>query len=295
MRPVGHFQGVPYAVGLAPRAKDYLVIGVIMIIAVMISLDAAPARAQSLNFASENSDEPIEIFAEDGIEWEQEAHTFTARGNARAVRGAVVVRGDVLRAYYRDKTGGGAEIRRLDAEGHVHITTPAEEAFGETATYDVGKSILVLRGSKVRLIAGDDTISANQQLELWENKKMAVARGNAYAVRQDRRLRANVLTAHYRKNKAGKSEVYRVEAFGEVYILLAKDIVTADRGIYNVESGIATLTGSVKITRNQNQLNGCSAEVNLKTGFSKLNSCGSTKSGKERVRGLLQPGGVKKN
>ncbi len=260
----------------------------------LIALAVAPAGAQSLNFASGDSDDPIEIYAEDGIEWEQEAHIFTARGNARAVRGEVEVRGDVLRAYYREKDDGGTEIRRLDAEGNVRITTPGETAFGETAIYDVGNAILVLKGRKVRLIAGDDVITANRQLEMWERKRMVVARGNAYAVRRDRRLRANVLAAHYRRGKDGKDRIHRIEAFGNVHILTAQDIVIADRGVYNVESGIATLTGSVKITRDGNQLNGCSAEINLKTGISKLRSCGPGKSGKDRVRGLIQPRSVKK-
>jgi lipopolysaccharide export system protein LptA len=254
---------------------------------------AGPARAQSLNFGQGESDSPIEVFADNGIEWEQDAQIFTARGNARAVRGEVEVRGDVLRAYYDKADGGTADIKRLDAEGHVRITTPGEEAFGDKAIYDVGNAILVLKGRKVRLVSATDTITADRQLELWERKQMAVARGNAYAVREDRRLRADVLTAHYRPDEDGKSRVYRVEAFGNVHIVTADETVTADRGVYNTESSIATLTGSVKITRDLNQLNGCSATVNLKTGKSRLHACAGAAASGQRVRGLIHPRGVK--
>ena len=123
---------------------------------------------------------------------------------------------------------------------------------------------------------------------------MVVARGNAYAVRGDKKLRAEVLSAHLRKNKHGKTKIYRVDAFDNVYIVAERDTITADRGVYDVESGIATLTGSVKLSRDDNQLNGCSAEVNLNTGISKLKSCAGAGTGKSRVQGLFRPGNVKK-
>ena len=73
------------------------------------------AFAQSLNFGGGASDLPIEIYADDGIEWQQENLVFLARGNARAVRGEVTVFGDELRAYYRENPDGSNDIWRLDA------------------------------------------------------------------------------------------------------------------------------------------------------------------------------------
>ena len=40
-----------------------------------------------------------------------------------------------------------------------------------------------------------------------------------------------------------------------------------------MESGIATLTGQVRLVRDDNELRGCRAEVNLNTGISKLFPC----------------------
>ena len=255
---------------------------------------ASGAMGQTLNFASGDSDAPIQVDADDGIEWEQDRQIFTARGNAVAERGNVTVRADVLQAYYRKKPGGGTDIWRLDADGNVRILSGDEKAFGAKGIYDVDNAILVLSGPKVRLVTADDEISANRQLEWWEKKRMAVARGNALAVRGERRLRADVLVAHFRKNKSGKSRMWRVEAFDNVHIVTATGTVTAARAVYNADSSIATLTGSVKITRGENQLNGCSAEVNMKTNISILHGCGSPAAGGQRVRGLLTPGDVKK-
>lgn len=258
--------------------------------AVLLALVPAPARpaaAQAVNLGGGDSKTPIEIYADNGIEWQRDNLIVLARGNARAVRGDLQVKADVLRAYYREKPGGGTDIQRLDAEGHVQISTPGETAYGHDAVYNLDDQIVVLHGRKVRLITDQDTITADRQLEYWEAKRMAVARGNALAVRGDRRLRADVLVAYFRETAKGQSKVHRIEAFDNVHVDTAKEKAVADRGVYNVESGIATLTGSVKIARGPNRLKGCTAEVNLNTGISKLFGCPGAKGG--RVRGLIKP------
>lgn len=264
------------------RLSAFAALGVLL-----ASLLGPTAGAQGLNFAS--GDEPLEISADNGIEWQQEQLVFLARGNAVAVRGQVRVRADLLRAHYRKTADGETTIIRLDAEGNVRISSPGETAYGDRGVYDMANAILVLSGRGVRLVTASDTITADKQLEYWENKQMVVARGNALAARGDKRLGADVLTAYFRRDKNGKSKVYRIEAFDDVEVITASDIATGDRGVYNVETGIATLTGSVKITRGGNQLNGCVAEVNMNTNVSKLFGCAAKANGDGRVHGLLIP------
>jgi lipopolysaccharide export system protein LptA len=62
------------------------------------------------------------------------------------------------------------------------------------------------------------------------------------------------------------------------------DTVTGDRAVYVPDTGIARVLGNVRITRGENQLNGAEAEVNQKTGISRLLS-GSA----GRVQGLVVP------
>ncbi|WP_316976111.1 LptA/OstA family protein [Shumkonia mesophila] len=246
---------------------------------------AGPAAGQGLNFSNPDSAVPIEVTADDGIEWQQEKQLFLARGNARATRGEVAVNSDLLRAFYRKKAEGGTDIYRLEAVGAVRIVSAGETAFGENAVYDVDKGIMVLSGKEVKLVAAEDTITADQQLEYYDAKQMAVARGHAVAQRADRKIRTDVLVAYFQRDAAGKSRVYRVDAFDNVHITTAQEQVWADRGVYNVDSAIATLSGNVKLVRGENTLVGCSAEVNLKTGISKLKSCEGQGRG---VRGLLK-------
>jgi len=263
--------------------------------ALAMALGAGAADAQGLNLGAGRSDQPIEITADNGIEWQQEALVFLARGNAKAVRGEVTVLADELRAYYREEKTGGNEIWRLDAIGNVRIKTATETAFGKQAIYQVDLGVLVLTGGKVRLVTRTDEITADKQLEYWENKQMAVARGNAFAVRENKRLKADVLAAYFKPDKAGDSKLYRVDAFDKVTIVTDKDTATSERGVYNVESGIATLTGSVQLTRGENVLNGCRAVVNLNTGVSNLYSCPATGAApRERARGVLMPNTRKK-
>lgn len=259
-----------------------------LVLALALGFAPVPGAAQGLDFGGD-SDQPIEIFADQGIEWVQGEKVLMARGNARAVKGGVAVHADVLRAYYREKPGGGTDIWRLDAAGSVRIVSPGETVTCENAVYDVDKAVLVLSGGQIRMVTADDEITAEEQMEYWQLQRMAVARGNAVARRVDHRLRADVLVARFRATEKSHNQLYRVEAFHGVVIDVKGDRVDADKAVYNADSGIATLTGSVKIVRDGNILKGCSAEVNVKSGVSKLFSCSAGRGSSGRVQGLLQP------
>ena len=91
-------------------------------------------------------------------------------------------------------------------------------------------------------------------------------------------------------NKKGETELHRVEAFDKVKVTTPKDTALSQRAVYNAKSGIATLSGDVQIIRDGNRLTGCSAEVNLNTGISRLRTCDMyTKGGTNRVQGVVWP------
>ena len=263
-------------------------LGVLVIFFFQIS---AAAVAGGLDLASGSKDMPIEITADNGIEWEKNKEILIASGNAKASRGGITVLAEVLRAYYRKKTTGGTDLYRLEAAGGVKIFSDTESMEGQTAVLDFEQAILKVDGKKVIYKAGPDTITANQQMEYWERQKMAVARGNAVAFHKGKTLQADVLKALLRKNKTGRSEVYIIEAFNNVLIVSDKDRLRSDSAIYKLDSGIATLKGNVSIVREDSILNGDLAEINLKTGISKLLTVDSVGSRKERkrVRGLIYP------
>lgn len=257
--------------------------GVLAMALLAAGLAASAVRAQGIGLPNQGRDQPLEINADQGIEWQQERQAYIARGNAIARQGDVAVHADTLTAWYRKGASGGTEIWRIDADGNVRIVSSQQTAYGDKAVYDMVNSVLVLTG-RPRMETATDRISARDSLEFWEQKSMAVARGEAVATREDKRLRADVLTALFEKGPDGKSKVDRIEAFDNIVISSPTEIVRGRRGVYDVDTGIAVLRGSVKITRGQDQLNGETAEVNMNTGVSRLLS-GAT----GRVTGTFQP------
>lgn len=274
----------------ALRSSRKLLFQLVVLVIFYFQISAA-AVAGGLDLASGSKDMPIEITADNGIEWEKNKEILIASGNAKASRGGITVLAEVLRAYYRKKTTGGTDLYRLDAAGGVKIFSDTESMEGQTAVLDFEQAILKVDGKKVIYKAGPDTITANQQMEYWERQKMAVARGNAVAIHKGKTLRADVLKALLRKNKTGRSEVYIIEAFNNVLIVSDKDRLRSDSAIYKLDSGIVTLKENVSIIRENSILNGDLAEINLKTGISKLLTVDSVGSRKERkrVRGLIYP------
>jgi len=276
------------------------------------------ARAQGVSLGS--SKQPVEILADQGIEWYRESQRYVARGNASARQGETTVYGDVLTAYYRPSEEGGTAIFRYEADGHVRIVTPTQTAVGDKGVYDIDTGVLVLTGQSLKLTTPTDTVTARDSLEYWEAKQVAVARGNAVVISEDRRMTGDILTAYFVDNRtnpppaaarnsaarnpaaatrpqAGRgsttaaarpadsgNRLQRIEGFGNVHVSTATDIVRADRGVYNADTGIAMMSDHVRITRGQTQLDGDFAEVNLNTGLSRLLTGGG-----QRVRGMFVP------
>jgi lipopolysaccharide export system protein LptA len=165
-----------------------------------------PVAAQGLNPLAGSADSlPIDISAESGIEWQQDKQIYVARGHAVAVRGTSEVHADTLTAHYRPTKAkgaeGGNEVYRLDADGHVLIKAPNRTVVGDQAVYDVDQQIGVITGRHLQLTTPTDVVTARDSLEWYDQQQIAVARGDAIAVRGDRRIRADVLTAHFIKDK----------------------------------------------------------------------------------------------
>jgi lipopolysaccharide export system protein LptA len=73
-------------------------------VAIALSVSVPPVRAQGIDLTQGG---PIQITAQNGIEWRQTEQVVIAKGDAKAVRGAVTVTADQLIAWYRRKAGAG--------------------------------------------------------------------------------------------------------------------------------------------------------------------------------------------
>jgi lipopolysaccharide export system protein LptA len=250
------------------------------------SEETASSNAPGSGLDISKSSAPIEIEADDGIEWRRNEKVYIARGNARAARGDLQVNADVLSAYYRETAKGGSDIYRVTAEGNVTLISSNDKIWGDRAVYDLDQGSLIVTGQKLRAQTKKQTLTARDSLEYWEKQLAMVARGDAEVVEGDRRVKADLLTGYLRKGADGKTELYQVEATGHVRIWRGQDYAQAATAVYNLDSDVATLDGSVKITRGENQLNGDHAEFDLKTGISRILSQPGTGS---RVHTLIFP------
>lgn len=317
-------------------------------------LPLAPTAARAQNFGlglnAQDNGKPINIEAEQGIEWRQNDRVYIARGNARATRGQATVFADTLMAFYRpvcgpeakeaaakkeaaaardaaaqktapqakteakscpeapaqpvpdkgksaktgDPVGGNStEIFRMEADGNVRIATETQTVYGDHAVYDVDQGLLVVTGKHLKLETPRDTVTARDTLEWYDEKQLAVARGDAVAVREGKRLRGDVLTSEVVKDQNGSSHISRIDAQGNVLVSSLDQIARGDAGVYNVDTGIATLTGRVTLTRADNELRGQYAVVDLNNNVSRLLSAPPsaklTEGRAPRVEGLLMP------
>lgn len=271
---------------------------------VLLSPGIAPAVAQGLGITGPNDHRPLDVEADQGIEWQQNNNVYIARGNAHATRGNGTVYADTLIAHYRplppDRNkppdpgalGGSTEIYRIEADGNVRLKTETQTVFGDHGVYDLDSATAIITGKHLRLVTPKDVVTARDSLEWYDNKLIAVARGDALAVREAKRLAGDVLVAQIVKPADGPSRISRIDAEGHVVVTTINEIARGATGVYNVDSGIATLGGGVTITRGDNELRGQYGVVDLNKNVSRLLSAPpGDLTRRAPVQGLIVPRG----
>jgi len=255
----------------------------LLILCLLIIQERNTAFSQS-NF--ETKFDPIHIEANEGIEWLSDKKVYIARGDATAKQNNFQLKSDVIKAHYRETQASGTEIYRLEAIRKVIILSSNRIAYGDYGVYNLDNSVAVLTGKNLRLKTALETIRARKSLEYWDKKRLAVAKGNATAQRGEKQVRADTLKVYFTKTKDESLTANRIEAVGSVEISTPNEVAVGDEAVYYIEKELVTLLGHVKITRGKSQLNGSIAEVNLKTGRSRLLSK-SGLDGNQKVRGLF--------
>ena len=257
-----------------------------------------------------DSKKPITIEANQGIEWQQTNRVYIARGHATAKRGNGTVIADTLTAHYRptakgqpgsqqtdagktDVLNSGSQIYLVEADGHVELSGETQHAFGDHGIYDVDAGTMVLTGKALRLETKQDTVTARDSLEWHDKEQLAVARGDAVATREQKRIRADVMTAEVRRDEKGAQHISRIDAEGNVVVSSQDQTGRGDSGVYNVDTGITTLMGHVKLNRGENELRGQYAVVDMNKNIYRLLAAPPSEtltSGRPaRVEGLFVP------
>jgi lipopolysaccharide export system protein LptA len=115
---------------------------------------------------------------------------------------------------------------------------------------------------------GPIEVTARDGIEWRQNDQLVIARGAARAVRGGVTIDADLLLARYRprggapaearpasEGPGGASEIWRLEAEGNVVITTATDRAEGDRAIYDLDQAVMVLTGrNLRLTSPDNVL-----------------------------------------
>ncbi len=241
-----------------------------------------PARAQT-----PSSDQaPLEISADQALEWDRANTRYFARKNAVAQQGDFQVHADLLTADYRDRNGRN-EIYRITAEGNVKLISGTSQGIGAKAVYTLDDGKAVLSGRDLKLQSEDMIITCEERFEYFVNDGKFIAIGAPIITSQNNKLSADQVTAFLTTDQTGKRTLSRAEAMGNVVITTPTEKATSNRGIYNAQQKTVELIGNVALTQGPNILNGARATMDLTTRLSKMYGA---KEGNQRVTGKFYTG-----
>lgn len=144
----------------------------------MVAVAAGAAEPVSA-LKGHDSNQPIDVAA-DRIEVQDRADRAIFAGNVHVTQGQMTL--DTARLTVAYSSGGGIQIRRLDAAGGVVVKSPSETARGNFGVYDLDRKLITLMGD-VRLDRGQSRVMGSR-LVIDLNSGRAVIDGGPPGVGQ---------------------------------------------------------------------------------------------------------------
>lgn len=210
----------------------------------------------TIAFAQAEEKSPLEITADQALEWNQKDKTYIARGKALASQGKMSVSADLLTARYAGEKNSTSDLTEISAEGHVLMMSGTDTATGDKAVYDLQVETIDLSGSRPKITKGKDTLEADHIKVFLENGALV-----------------------------------RAEADGKVVIVTAgTQQASGDKAVYIKSTDTADLTGNVRLMQGENWIEGEHAQMNLTTKISRMTGeKGAGEKNAKRVKGVFYP------
>lgn len=131
------------------------------------------------------------------------------------------------------------------------------------------------------------------QLEVQQGQCLANWSGNAEALQDTSRLRADSLKIFNRQLGGGGGQscgqLDRMEADGQVYYVTPTQVVKADHAVYTASDTTIVMTGDVVSAQGKNVIAGSRLMINTSTGVATMATNMTGRGVKGRVRGVFYP------
>ncbi|MDR3512297.1 MAG: LptA/OstA family protein [Caulobacteraceae bacterium] len=132
------------------------------------------------------------------------------------------------------------------------------------------------------------------QLEVQQGQCLANWSGNAEALQDNSRLRADSLKIYNRQLGGGSGgqscgALDRMEADGQVYYVTPTQVVKADHAVYTAADTTIVMTGDVVAAQGKNVTAGSRLVINTNTGVATMATGVTGRGAKGRVRGVFFP------
>lgn len=233
---------------------------------------------------------PMEITADNSLEWDQNAHTYKAVGNAVIKQNGDTLFASVVTAHYDPKDQN--KLIKLIAEENVELRQADQSLKADKIIYTLDDGHMIATGTVVEVKTPQYTVTTNDRIEYWRNDDKAIAYGRPIATDGKMTVMGDTLTAVFANKTAkaqGAQSLQKLIAENNVEIKNKAEIITGDYGVYDMSTSLATITGNVEIHRGANRVSGTRAIMNTKTGVSQIFAGnGREENGKSgRVRALF--------
>lgn len=242
---------------------------------------------------------PLDISADEGIEVFEKDHHIVAKGNVVAERENDLLFANLAHAYYTE--GKKRKIDRLNGIGDVILVNPEGTLYADDALYNMPQDTLTFTGKQLRFEGYEGRLFARDKFLYRPNQKVAEAYGDVKIYHLDDLLTADYVKATFKEeattsspqkeqNDHGNSlSLDHLDAKGHVVLTQPLRTIWCDNASYDASKDFLICEGNARIQDKDGIAEGDHAEIDRKTGISKVFSRNGLKStsNKARIRALI--------
>ncbi|MBR1544662.1 MAG: hypothetical protein IJ638_01810 [Alphaproteobacteria bacterium] len=212
--------------------------------------------------------ENIELFADDGLEWDQKNQKIIMHKNATAKTQSYELTADNIEALYK---GNNKKIYKIYANDNVKIKSATENITTDKMLYDIDAERVDLFSidNPTIMKSSDSNIVTKDKIIYYKNKNYATA-DNAEIEHSGRKLFSDYIRITF-ENKNGKNQLKYIHADGNIKLIDGEEELYGDRAEYNPQNGFATVDGNVRFKKgSEANLSGGKIVYDMNTGIAKI-------------------------